>query len=252
MISREERAAYLRERADKWEKLARACWDSASKMAEAIPMGQPILVGHHSEKRDRSYRGRIDAKYQKANQAFQKAKELRNQAYGVENCTAILSHESDAVQQLQAKIEKAKAEQEKMIAANKLVRKKDVPALVAMFGESAGKALMEPDFCGRLGFPDYMLSNNRANIKRMEERLKSLQATKAKETTEEEKEGFRVVRNTEAFRLQLFFPGKPDEKTRETLKRNGFRWAPSESAWQRHLNPAGEWALKEVEKALTA
>lgn len=35
-------------------------------MAEHIPPGQPILRGHHSEKRDRRYRGRIFAKQGKA------------------------------------------------------------------------------------------------------------------------------------------------------------------------------------------
>jgi hypothetical protein len=31
----------------------------STKMASIIPMGQPILVGQHSEKNDRSYRDKI-------------------------------------------------------------------------------------------------------------------------------------------------------------------------------------------------
>ena len=32
------------------------------------------------------------------------------------------------------------------------------------------------------------------------------------------------------------FEEKPDEKTREALKENGFRWSPKAGAWQRQLN----------------
>jgi hypothetical protein len=56
----------------------------------------------------------------------------------------------------------------------------------------------------------------------------------------------KIVRNKEEIRLQLMFDGKPDEKTREILKSNGFRWAPSCSAWQRLLNENAEWALRRI------
>jgi len=49
-------------------------------------------------------------------------------------------------------------------------------------------------------------------------------------------ESAKVVRNKEVMRLQLIFDGKPETKTREILKSNGFRWAPSNTAWQRLLN----------------
>lgn len=40
-------------------------------------------------------------------------------------------------------------------------------------------------------------------------------------------------------RIRLHFPGKPTPAVIATLKSNGFRWAPSERAWQRQLIPAG-------------
>jgi hypothetical protein len=42
------------------------------------------------------------------------------------------------------------------------------------------------------------------------------------------------------------FDGKPDEKTREILKSNGFRWSPSCMAWQRLLNENAEWTLRRI------
>ncbi len=59
-------------------------------------------------------------------------------------------------------------------------------------------------------------------------------------------ESAQVIRNKEDMRLQLMFEGKPDEKTRGILKSNGFRWAPSNMAWQRLLNSNAEWSLKNI------
>lgn len=36
--------------------------------------------------------------------------------------------------------------------------------------------------------------------------------------------------------MRLFFDGKPDAETRDRLKSNGFRWAPSIEAWQGYIN----------------
>jgi hypothetical protein len=48
-------------------------------------------------------------------------------------------------------------------------------------------------------------------------------------------DGGRVELNAELNRLQVFFNEKPNETTRAALKANGFRWAPSEGAWQKQL-----------------
>lgn len=46
---------------------------TASDMADIIPLGQPILVGHHSEGRDRRYRSRIQSKFEKGFKESDKA-----------------------------------------------------------------------------------------------------------------------------------------------------------------------------------
>ena len=58
----------------------------------------------------------------------------------------------------------------------------------------------------------------------------------------------KVIRNKESVRLQLVFDGKPEEKTREILKSNGFKWAPSCVAWQRLLNDNAEYSLRRITK----
>lgn len=61
-----------------------------------------------------------------------------------------------------------------------------------------------------------------------------------------EYDGFTYVENTEEMRVQFIFDGKPDEETRSLLKNWGFRWAPSQGAWQRQLTSNGKYAAKKV------
>lgn len=148
----------------------------------------------------------------------------------------------DPIADLSAKIEFAEQNQEMMKAANKIIRSKKTDAeKVALMAElniseSAAAELLVPDWCGRIGFADYLLTNNLANIKRMRGHLAELQRRAAAETKETERpDGIRVVENKEADRLQIFFPGKPDSDTIARLKSRGFRWSPSNGCWQRQL-----------------
>lgn len=106
--------------------------------------------------------------------------------------------------------------------------------------------LRAPDFCGRVGYPAYELSNNLANIKRIRERIASLEKLKEAPPEGWTFDGGQVVVNTEENRVQLIYDEKPDADTRAKLKENGFRWAPSQKAWQRQLNSAGMYAAREV------
>lgn len=63
---------------------------------------------------------------------------------------------------------------------------------------------------------------------------------------------FKVVENTEIMRLQLLFDGIPEARTRDVLKKNGFKWSPSNKAWQRLLNDNARYSLIRIKKELTA
>lgn len=99
-------------------------------------------------------------------------------------------------------------------------------------------------------FPTYELTNSNANIKRVKQRIEMLEAVKASKPIEEERDGYTYRENTEAMRVQLQFDGKPDDETRALLKRNGFRWAPSQGVWQRQLNDNGKYAAHRVMEVL--
>lgn len=99
-------------------------------------------------------------------------------------------------------------------------------------------------------FPTYELTNSNANIKRVKQRIETLETVKASKSIEEEHDGYTYRENAEAMRVQLRFDGKPDDETRALLKRNGFRWAPSQGVWQRQLNDNGKYAAHRVMEVL--
>ena len=204
-------------------------------------------------------------KKEKQNQAWERNHEfwkdtqkilekIENSLYGKD---IIKSGDQDAVERLEEKLESLKEMQERMKAANKAIRLKDTKKgneeLMNMgYSEEQIKSLREPDFCGRIGYPSYMLQNNNANIHRVKGRLNQLRATKEKGTQETELDMFKVVENTEIMRLQIIFDGKPEPEVRTVLKKNGFKWAPSQGAWQRMLNTSAKYALNRVKEELEA
>lgn len=177
---------------------------------------------------------------------------IENILYGRE---IIKSDDERAIEKLEEKLEDMKKLQEDMKAANKALRLKDKEAgndqLREMgYSEESIEELRKPDYLGRVGYPNFQLSNNNANIHRVEERLKRLKAVKERGSSEQEYKTFKAVENTEAMRYQIIFDGKPDAEIRTLLKSNGFKWAPSQGAWQRQITSNGKWALKKVVEKL--
>ena len=164
----------------------------------------------------------------------------------------ISSDDPQAIEKLQAKLDNLVKYQERMKAANAAIRMKDPEkgnAKLAEMGYTPDeiKQLREPDFCGRIGYPSYLLSNNNANIKRIRDRIAALEKKKTEPTPEGwDFDGGSVIANTEANRLQILFDEKPDEATRAMLKQNGFRWSPSNKAWQCQLTPNAESAARKL------
>ncbi len=103
-----DRAERFHNRADRANANSQQLSNTAQKMAEIIPMGQPILVGHHSEKSDRNFRGRIANKFEKAFKEQDKAKHYEYRAEVAERIAGGAEYQNPAF--LYRRIEEVKAE----------------------------------------------------------------------------------------------------------------------------------------------
>lgn len=225
---RNARYERLKAAALKAETESNQAWTQASLMASVIPFGQPILVGHYSEKRDRNYRARIESKHRKGYELHQKAQAYQSRAESAESNTAIYSDDPTAPDQLTQKIAELEQRQTLMKAANKLIKKNDRAGLAALgFTETNITKLFTPDFCGRIGFPAYEIANNNANLRTAKERLEKVTKRQQMETTEEKINGVTIEVNPGENRIRVYFTGRLDRADYETMQRNGFRVARS-------------------------
>lgn len=107
------------------------------------------------------------------------------------------------------------------------------------------------DWTMKFGFG---LQNNNANMKRIEARIKELEAKEQNRQNEPEKEfsfnGGKVIINYEADRIQIKHDSRPNQEVTTLMKRNGFKWAPSNQAWQRQLTANAIYVTKHLLKSL--
>jgi DNA repair ATPase RecN len=227
-------------------------------MASVIPFGQPILIGHHSEKRDRNYRARITSNMNKSCELQKKADYYESKAAGV-GTGGISSDDPDAVTKLQKKLANLEKSQETMKACNKIIKKysdeeKRIAELMKVgITEAQAREVLKPDCFGGIGFAPYSLQNNNAEIRRIRGRIEDL--TKIKKNvafTKEEYENFSYQIDDEENRVMFIFSGKPDEETRTILKRNAFKYSPTRNAWVRKITNNALYDARTVkEKLLT-
>lgn len=90
-----------------------------------------------------------------------------------------------------------------------------------------------------------MLSNNNANIHRVEDRINDLK--NRSEFVGWAFPGGRAEVNEDENRLQLIFDEKPTDEQRQALKHGGFRWAPSQGVWQRQLTRNAIYAADRID-----
>jgi len=139
-------------------------------------------------------------------------------------------------------VEQLKQEQEMMKECNKLIRQGKQEEAEKLAGFK-----FEPDFLGRIGFPDYKLRNNLANIKRLEQQIKDI------DNTRDKCEGFgfeggKVEFDAEEIRWNIYFDEKPEEAMRAKLKSHGFKWSPRRTAWTRGAKTLSKNRLVDILK----
>ncbi|MGH1416338.1 MAG: DUF3560 domain-containing protein [Pelagimonas sp.] len=269
----EDRRARLEAAADRADERSNAAYKRAdmSEDATGIPFGQPILRGHHSEGRHRAAIKRADNAMRKSVEEDKRAKELRAKAASV-GTGGISSDDPDAIPKLTEKLTNLQSQQTNMKAVNRVVRKwnkkgvtpetegetfdsyaAELAGVADFYTPAMARELLKPQWghAGPIGFAPYQLTNLNAKIKATKKRIEQLEKASAATTKRHEFQGVcNVVENVEENRVQFIFDAKPSAEVRRIMKSHGFRWAPSQGAWQRQLTGNARYsarlALKEL------
>lgn len=141
---------------------------------------------------------------------------------------------------LKKKLADAEKNQEYMKLANAILRKKTtkeekIKEIMEKTGlsEATVSQVFKANCYGDIGFERFELTNNNANIRRMQERVKELEKKEATPSEDIPFEGGTIADNADLDRVQINFNTKPNEAMIAKLKGEGWRWSPSNSAWQR-------------------
>ena len=220
---RQAKAERLREWADKREAKAAAGHERADQMASVIPFGQPILVGHYSEGRDRRYRDRIWNTMGRAVEDGRKAESMRSRADGIEDQLerSIYSDDPDAIERLRERIAGLEAERERIKAFNK-ERRGD--KLCPCPTDCDCRSLFPRGCkCDKHPLPGYVLSNLNGNIKRNRDRLVVLERQQGRQERSQASGGVSVEDQGHGY-VSVTFAEKPARSVLDALKGAGFRW----------------------------
>ncbi|MDF4820327.1 DUF3560 domain-containing protein [Vibrio parahaemolyticus] len=257
----ESKKERLEARAEKAQAESNARFENAHHLGDALPFGQPILVGHHSERKHRRLIDNIDTNMRKSVEAQKKADHLEAKAESV-GSAGIASDDPDAIQKLKEKLESLERCQEMMKAINKVIRSKhmtDADKVEYMqqthhLEEKKAKELLEGDFCGRVGFPSYALQNNSATIRTTKQRIEELEKlhNEAPLEGQGEVDGTNWTLFEEDGRIKFAFDGIPSEAVRSLLKSNGFKWSRYAKAWVRKMTAnavrVSQWIVDDLTK----
>lgn len=200
---------------------------AADRIASVIPLGQPILVGHHSEGRHRRDLERIDSNMRKGIEESKLADHHRSAGAGLADQLerSVFSDDDDAVQQLEARIAERVARVERCKAINRAIRSGghvDPPLTAAEVAELASiahafGAAYKP------GYPPYVFTNLSANLRRDRARITEIQQQQQRSRAAAEAPAGVLIEGNGYVRIT--FADKPPRATLDALKAAGFQWA---------------------------
>lgn len=253
---RQARYERLLKAAERAESEGNAAHKQASQMADFIPMGQPILIGHHSENRDRNFRERIHNKFRKGFELAKQAEEYRSRAASIESNAAIYSDNPQAVDMLSDKVAELEAESKEMKRINAALRKgADFDTLEMSDAHRDDLLSIEKHqayYSPRTrGFPPYMLTSVSTKLKTAKKRAEQVEKKQAIPDKDEEVNGIKVQWRAGENRIRIYYPGRVDMETFKHLKNHGYRVLRSEGegAFSAYYNwNAGNFVNEHIRK----
>jgi hypothetical protein len=253
-MTRRERLERKVERRQAWAESAAerssAALSSARSMASGIPFGQPILVGHHSEHRDRRYRERIRGKFERGFAENSKAQHHERKAAGLAHQleTSIFSDDEDAIPALERKIAELEQSCVDSKRYNELWKKGGREALAAEAGGDIAAAAAEVMSHGWSWVKaPFNNTSARREIRRCKERIADIRKRQESAELAQKAGGLRIVRTKTALCVWcvLTFAEKPSRQVLAALREAGYRWGQGSWHGHEHKLPA---CVRELEQ----
>lgn len=259
----------LHERAGRKDAESRSRLAAADATAAAIPLGQPVLVGHHSEKRHRRDLDRMSSNISRGLEAGREAGTLRQRAESLGE-GGISSDDPEALALLRDKLKAATATHDRMVEVNRLWRKHRRPAPQDSDGWApiddavaydVGKIRLDiarrPEYLGNVPFVKFQLSNSKGRISQVRKRIDSLErATKTAPAGGGEVDILcvtlrsggtaRAFSDHDENRTCIEFSQRVPRDDFKMVRRFGFVWSRRNERFQRMLNPSAEAAARTI------
>lgn len=230
-MTRRERLEARLERRRAWaanrERQAEQAFTRAHAIADQIPLGQPILVGHHSERRARRDQDRIHSAMSAGVAASKIAAHHEAKAAGLADQLArsVFADDPDAIEALEERIARLEEDLARKKQANAAFRAtKGAPGWAAVAGlservETTAAEMMRQCPWIRLPFDP---TNDRATVRRLRQRLDEIRTRQARQQAVEEAGGT-LVTVAGAYAL-VQFAERPDDETLAALRAAGYTW----------------------------
>lgn len=253
-LKKKSRIEYYEEQAEKLEKQSKMYCNSNNINAVIGMQGEPIKIGHHSEKRHRRLIEKAENDMKKSFELSQKAEYYREKAEAAELNTSIYSDDPNAIEKLEKKLKNLMESHELMKKINAEYKKcKGDIDKMTIPSEKIKQQLKIAKEDHRYSTPykpftGYTLQNSNTKIRNTKKRIEKLKKSAQDVTTQWEIGDITIVDNVEENRVQIFFPDKPSDEIRTKLKRHGFRWArrTEGTPWQRHRSKNALYLANEI------
>lgn len=229
----ERKAEKRREWAESRASKSTQCYDAARREVEHIPFGQPILVGHHSERGHRATLKRCHNNMDKACEHDAMSKHHISKAGGIDRMlkNSIFSDDENAIEALEKRISEREKQREWNTKVNKIIRSKPknecteekIESLKGMgINRLVAEKLFQPDFCGRIGIASYINQNLSSNIRSDKQRIADIKRRIERSEQAASNGGIFIEGEDYVF---ITFEEKPEREVLTELKNAGFRWS---------------------------
>lgn len=235
-MTRRERMTARLERRNEWAGKALAASAVAGALASEIishiPMGQPILVGHHSERHHRRDLDRVDAAMSRAVERSRMADRHEAVAATLERTLdrSIFSDDDNAADALRARIADLEAQRARVVALNKLIRRELkgglTPGWLDRIGATEGERrdiLSNVQAWRSPVFPSYATANIGGRIAADKKRIAEIEYQAKQRADAEAAPNGVCIKGTDY--VAVTFAEKPARDVLDALKAAGFHWS---------------------------